>query len=148
MNPILKKLNYSGQDPLLILNSPEEYNEVINEIGATVHSTIEGKYEFIQVFVKSLTEATGIAEEVIKALDGDGYLWICYPKGTSKKYKSDVNRNTLLDVFAPYNFEGVRQVAIDDDWSAMRIRYVDNIKTMNRKTAKSEKGKERISSQS
>ena len=29
-------------------------------------------------------------------------------------------------------FEGVRMVAIDEDWSAIRFRRVENIKTLNR----------------
>jgi len=65
-------------------------------------------------------------------------------KGSSKKYNSDINRARAREVFAPYEFEAVTQVAIDDDWSAMRFRYVDYIKTMKRKTAVTKKGKERI----
>ena len=81
--------------------------------------------------------------KVVEALEGDGYLWLC-PKGTSKKYKSELNRYKVLEVFAPYDFEGVSLIAIDDDWSALIVKNVDNIKTMKRKTAISEKGKERI----
>lgn len=64
--------------------------------------------------------------------------------GTSNKYKSNCKRATVAEVFGPFNFEPVTQVAIDDDWSAMRFRYVNNIKTLKRKTAVSEKGKQRI----
>ncbi len=43
-------------------------------------------------------------------------------------------------------FEGVRQVAIDEDWSALRFRRVEFIKTMSRdkKRAMSELGKARV----
>ncbi len=47
-------------------------------------------------------------------------------------------------VHCTYEFEPVSQVSIDDDWSAMRFRHVDNINAMKRKTAATEKGKERI----
>jgi len=111
-------------------------------------TAIHGKYKFIQVFAKDLSEANKDAKGVIEALDGDGHLWLSsYPKGTSKKYKSDINRARAWEVFAPYEFEPVTQVAIDDDWSAMRFRYVDYIKTMKRKTAVTKKGKERIKKQ-
>lgn len=80
----------------------------------------------------------------IRALDGDGHLWLCYPKGTSKKYKSDINRTKTWEVFAPFEFEPVSQISVDEDWSAMRFRHVDSIKSMTRKTAATEKGRERI----
>ncbi|TDT51905.1 DUF3052 domain-containing protein [Fonticella tunisiensis] len=144
MNPILKKLGLKEQNPILILNAPEEYNEVIDCIEAEVHTEIRGTYDFIQVFAKDMEEAHILAEKAVKALGEDGHLWFCYPKGTSKKYKSDIKRNTTWDIFAPFEFEAVSQVSINDDWSAMCFRHVDKIKTMKRKTASTEKGKERI----
>lgn len=144
MNSILKKLGLVDQDTVLIVNVPDEYKEIMKEIGTQVHEEISGKYKFIQIFAKSLGEAEKYAADAVKALDGDGHLWLCYPKGTSKKYKSDISRNKTWDIFAPYEFEPVTQVSIDDDWTAMRFRYVDNIKTMKRKTAVTEKGKKRI----
>ncbi|MCX7920924.1 MAG: DUF3052 domain-containing protein [Clostridia bacterium] len=144
MSDVLKKLKLTNQNPVLVLNAPEEYKDTMSEIKSDIHTSINGKYGFIQVFVKDLSQLNKYIKDVIEALDGDGYLWVCYPKGTSKKYKSDVNRNTLIEAFGPYDFEGVTQIAIDDDWSAIRVKNVDNIKTMKRKTAMSEKGKERI----
>lgn len=146
MNPILKKLGLKEQNPILIVNAPKEYNEVIEDIESEIHIDIKDKYDFIQIFVKDLSEACQIAEIVIKALGEDGYLWFCYPKGTSKKYKSDIKRNKAWDVFSSFEFEPVSQVSINDDWSAMRFRRVDHIKKMTRKTAVTKKGKERIKS--
>lgn len=144
MNPILKKLGLTTQNPILIINAPAEYQGVLADIRALVDTTIEKKYKFIQLFAKNLSEAHKFAKPLIEALEGDGHLWLCYPKGTSKKYKSNLNRTIAWDVFAPYEFEPVTQVAIDDDWSAMRFRHVDKLKTMKRKIAATEKGKERI----
>lgn len=144
MNPILKKLGLKDQAPVLIINAPEEFKEIMNTIDTEVHNEILGKYSFIQVFARNIAEAKKYAEESVKALDGDGHLWLCYPKGTSKRYKSDLNRNTGFSLFSTYEFEPVSQVAIDEDWSALRFRHVNNIKTLKRKTAATEKGKERI----
>lgn len=147
MNPVLKKLRFQEQNPVLILNSPQEFKEIEKEINSKIETDLSVKSEFILGFYKSIAEAEKDTEKIVKALEGDGYLWFCYPKGTSKKYKSDLNRTTVLQLFAPFDFEGVTQVAVDEDWSAMRVRYVDNIKVMKRKTAMSEKGKERIKKQ-
>lgn len=144
MNAILKKLGLKDQNPVLILNAPEEYRDIMADIEEQVHEEIKSKYKFIQIFAKNLEEAVKYTGEAIEALEDDGHIWLCYPKGASKKYKSDINRTKSWGVFAHYDFEPVSQVSIDDDWSAMRFRHVDNIKTMKRKTAATEKGKERI----
>lgn len=65
---------------------------------------------------------------IVDAVKGDGLLWICYPKGSSKKYKSDLSRDRIREVVRQYHFEGVSLVSIDDDWSALRIRHIDHIK--------------------
>lgn len=146
MNQILKKLGLKEQNPILIINAPEEYKDVMDNLECEIHTEIKGSYDFIQVFAKELEEAHRISEKVVKAIGEEGHLWLCYPKGTSKKYKSDIKRNTAWDVFAPFEFEPVSQVSIDDDWSTMRFRHVDKIKTLARKTAVTKKGKERIKS--
>jgi hypothetical protein len=63
---------------------------------------------------------------------GDAILWYCYPKGSSKKYKCEFNRDTGWEGLGKYNLEPVRQIAIDEDWSAIRFRRVEYIKTITR----------------
>jgi hypothetical protein len=144
MNSVLKKLGLIAQTPVLIINAPDEYKQIMDDIQGEIHTSANGKYKFIQIFAQTMDEAHGYVKNAIEALDGDGHLWLCYPKGTSKKYKSEINRTKTWEVFSPYEFEPVTQAAIDDDWSAMRFRHIDNIAAMKRKTAATEKGKERI----
>ena len=129
MNEVLKKLKLAAQTPVLIMNAPDEYINIMKDIEGTIHTSIKGKYKFIQLFVKSIDEANEYIKDVVESLDGDGYLWMCYPKKTSKKYKSDLNRDTHLEVVAPYHFQGVSLVSIDADWSAFRIRNIKYIKS-------------------
>ncbi len=58
-------------------------------------------------------------------LDTDFALWICYPKGTSKKYKGqvNVNRDDIRTKINP-KVRTVSMVSLDADWSAMRLRNV------------------------
>jgi hypothetical protein len=55
-------------------------------------------------------------------------LWIAYPKGTSKRYACQFNRDSGWDVIRDAGFESVRQVAIDEDWSALRFRRLAYVK--------------------
>jgi hypothetical protein len=145
MNPVLGKMKIADHDPVLILNAPEEFNEMLKEIPAVIHRDAKQKYGFLSLFTTGLSHLRDNAKAVIDVLEDDGYLWICYPKMTSRKYKSDLKRDRVMEVFGPYDFEGVTQIAIDNDWSAIRLRPVEKIKTLKRKKAHSAKGKARIS---
>jgi hypothetical protein len=59
----------------------------------------------------------------------DALLWFAYPKGTSKRYACEFNRDTGWHVIRKAGFDSVRQVAIDEDWSALRFRRVEYVKT-------------------
>jgi hypothetical protein len=48
-------------------------------------------------------------------------LWVAYPKGSSG-VKTDVNRDRLWQALEPTGWRPVRQVALDETWSAMRFR--------------------------
>lgn len=129
MNPVYKKMKYKDQEKILVLNLPEDVRDIIEDFSNQIDKDINEKYNFIIMFAKELQDASKNVDEIVSALEGDGYLWFCYPKGTSKKYKSDINRNIAWDIFKPYGYRPVSQVSINDDWSAMRFRDEKLVKT-------------------
>ncbi|ETA81758.1 hypothetical protein [Youngiibacter fragilis] len=149
MTELFKKLRLTTQTELLIVNPPDffktEVDTVSSESGLSIdYEKRNDKYPFIMLFVLSLNDVIQKAEEISGTIEDDGVLWICYPKKSSRKYKTELSRDNVLQPFGAYGFEGVTQVSIDEDWSALRIRQADKIKTMTRSWALSEKGKERI----
>ena len=60
---------------------------------------------------------------------GDATVWFAYPTGTSKKYKCDFNRDTGWNALQAEGFDTVRAVAIDEDWTALRFRRKEFIKS-------------------
>jgi hypothetical protein len=99
---------------------------------------------FAIAFATQQTEVDKFAQQVAKASEGDAVIWIAYPKGSSKKYKCEFNRDTGWAEMGKQGFEPVRQVAIDEDWSALRFRRADFIKSMTRSFAMSEKGQQKV----
>jgi hypothetical protein len=93
-----------------------------------VDTEVERNYELIVPFAKDRKEADPSIESILKSLVPDGPLWFCYSKGSSKKYKSDINRNKAWDLFKPCDFRPVAQVSIDEDWSGLRFRQSDLVK--------------------
>lgn len=72
---------------------------------------------------------------------------VCLPQRNFQKYTCKFNRDTGWAVLGELGFEPVRQVAIDADWSALRFRRVEFIKSMTRDAsmAISKSGKARLS---
>lgn len=147
-NPVLKKLKLTDQSPVLIVNAPDEYRPVMVEIAGEVHETPQGRYAFVHVFAKDAEEVARFVPDAVDSVEPDGYFWISYPKKSSRRYQSDISRDTGWEVLAERNFEPVTQISIDADWSALRFRPVDQIKRMTRKDALSEQGKQRIAGDS
>jgi len=83
---------------------------------------------FALSFVTQIAELHRLSRKLSAKAAGDAILWFAYPKGTSKKYSCDFNRDDGWEVLRQAGFDSVRQVAIDDDWSALRFRRVEFIK--------------------
>ncbi len=126
MNPILKKLQFKGQSPVLVLASPPEFKDTKAAFEVPVHSVAKGKYAFVLGFAKSQAEATAHAKAAKKLLaDEASLLWLAYPKGSSKKYQADLNRDSLHALMEKHGFDGVSLVALDEHWSAMRFKRLE-----------------------
>ena len=147
MDAVFKKLNLKNQKTVVVLNAPDSFGvnlDSIRDEAAVVNALEEiSEIDFILVFVTKQIEIDNLIPKIAQLLKGDAVLWMSYPKGTSKKYKCDFNRDTGWQIMGNYDLEPVRMVAIDEDWSALRFKKVDFIKTMKRssKHALSEKGK-------
>jgi hypothetical protein len=146
MHPILKKLQLKEQKQVDVLNCPETLNDLFVEFSKdvrVVHASIKANAEFILGFATTLKQVEELAQLSDK-LATDGLLWIAYPKGTSKRFKCEFNRDTGWESIGEKGFEPVRQIAIDEDWSALRFRKVEHIKKMTRSFALTEQGKKKV----
>lgn len=143
MTALFKKLNFKAHPAIHILNAPASFAGELNEMAAItkVQQALEKAVSFAMAFTSRQEEVDQFAVQIASASEGDAVIWIAYPKGTSKKYKCDFNRDTGWEAMGAHGFEPVRQVAIDEDWSALRFRRVENIKTMTRSFAMTEEGK-------
>ncbi len=149
MNPVIKKLQYKLQDEVLIVNAPGEFKEVMADWKKTarIHSEAAGSktFSFALIFVKTEADVKKAAKNYIKLLEPDAVSWMAYPKKTSKKYTTEITRDSGWSSLGELGYEGVAMVSIDEDWTAFRFRKADYIKTMKRRQemTMSKEGKER-----
>ena len=132
--PTFAKLNLKDQTEIIVLNAPASFEPELKALkDVTVRRDAKGGViDFSLAFVTTQKEVDSLGPQVAKKAKGDAVVWFAYPKGSSKKYTSQINRDNGWAVMGKAGFEPVRMVAIDEDWSALRFRRVEFIKTMNR----------------
>jgi hypothetical protein len=133
MKDLLKKLNYKEYKRIAIINAEEhfltELTKELNDIKIDREIDQRCPYEFIMVFVRSVDEVEHFAPIALHNLTADGILWFSYPKKTSEKYTTGPERDRGWKSLNEAGFHGIRMVAIDNDWSAMRFRNMKYIKS-------------------
>ncbi|MBL8003993.1 MAG: hypothetical protein JNL36_02750 [Candidatus Kapabacteria bacterium] len=148
MNAILKKLQIKSGATVMFSNLPDDLQWMRSElelIGA-MESTNTSDFTVAIGFGTNSDVINSFFRSIKDTVKNDEIVWFCYPKKTSKKYASTINRDSGWDGISDLTFEPVMQVAIDEDWSALRFRKIEFIKKFTRsesmvisKTAKERK---------
>lgn len=77
--------------------------------------------EALLAFVTRAAELDApLVDALLAAADGDRLVWVAYPK--AGQLGTDLNRDRLAAALTERGLRPVRQVAIDDTWSALRFR--------------------------
>jgi hypothetical protein len=137
MKTLLEKLNYKRDNRIAVLNSDEDFiTDLSNQLSdLIIDREIDPRfpYDFILIFVRNQSEVETYTPIALHNLLCDGVLWFCYPKKTSKKFKSDIDRDHGWKTLNDAGFYGIRMVALDNDWSALRFRNIKFIKSTSRR---------------
>ena len=152
MSAVFKKLNLKDQTEIVVLDAPASFEPEIAALeGVAVRRSLDDmdRLQFSLAFVTQQEQIDQAAGQIAQKVDGDALVWFAYPKGSSKRYRCDFNRDTGWQALGAAGFESVRQVSIDEDWSALRFRRVEFIKKLTRSSlgAISETGQQRLTTQ-
>jgi hypothetical protein len=121
--PIAEKLFIKENYTVLLVNEPEGYKVKLGKLPKNVSLVTKSsdQVDLIQVFVSSKSELESQLRELKPLLRPQGLLWVTYPKGTSM-VKVDINRDVIREYVEAIGFRAVAQVAIDEKWSALRLK--------------------------
>jgi hypothetical protein len=144
------KLNLKDQKEIVVVNAPSSFEPELKALkGVAVKSKPADAKQiaFFLAFVTTKKEVDALAKTVASKTLPDAVVWFAYPKGTSKKYTSEISRDAGNTALGEAGFEPVRMVAIDEDWTGKRFRRVAFIKNLTRdpRALVSKEGKKRIS---
>ncbi|WNJ17653.1 hypothetical protein [Pontibacter sp. G13] len=121
MQAALKKMRFQPDMSVQIFGCPEDLVSAFSEAGIVANVPVESA-AFTLVFCEQRADFDRLVPPIMDGIPFDSLLWIAYPKGTSKRYKSDLNRNAMWELLQAWDLRPVTQIAIDADWSGMRFR--------------------------
>ena len=119
-SPLAKKMKLKSGLKASVINAPENYMDELRHDTA-VSPTLNGKFDWIQIFVRTQTELEALAPKAVKALKPESILWISFPKGTSK-IQTDLTRDQGWDSLRDLDLKWINLVSVNDTWSAFSLR--------------------------
>lgn len=123
---ILRKAQYKRELRSAVLNAPVPIGEEFMNAGLPTSAEESDNLQFTILFVKDRHEAEKNLEPTIKKIQSDSVFWVAYPKGGSS-IRTDLNRDKLWSLLEPLGYRPVSQIAIDNDWSALRFRPIQKV---------------------
>jgi hypothetical protein len=117
---LAKKLKLKSGLSAAVINAPENYVDTLQH-NTALSPTLNGKFDWIQIFVRDKTELDVLAPKAAKALKPESMLWISFPKGTSK-IQTDLTRDKGWEVLQALDLKWITLVSVNETWSAFALR--------------------------
>ncbi|MFE5220071.1 MULTISPECIES: DUF3052 family protein [unclassified Streptomyces] len=121
----MSKLQIKPGQSVVVLGKPDDLPLEVEAAGGVAAgdaaSADAASADAVLVFVTASGDLLGAdARAVLDAARRDALAWVAYPKGG--KLGTDLNRDTLAAALSAHGVRPVRQIAVDDTWSALRFR--------------------------
>jgi hypothetical protein len=111
---LAKKLNLKAGTKLRVMGKPKEVD--LGDVEVTSLANVKD----VLVFVTKISDLDRVAGPMLEAARADRIAWAAYPK--AGQLGTDLNRDILAKELQKRGAQPVRQVAIDEVWSALRFR--------------------------
>jgi hypothetical protein len=128
VSPLFAKLNWKRDVPVWVLDAPASFGIELAALAGVPLVTTQPPgpdappMPFLLAFVTTTQRVAEIAALIAASAQHDEVVWLAYPKRTSRRYSSELNRDAGWESLRAAGFDTVRQIAIDEDWSALRFR--------------------------
>lgn len=127
---IFSKMRFKSGMKFISINYPTEY-----PFNKEASHDFDGKAEFIHLFINSKKEFDEYFDNAVSNFEENSLFWISYPKAKGKE-KPDINRDILWDLVLATGFHPVSQIALDENWSAVRVKINEKGKVYKRPNKK------------
>ncbi len=111
---LAKKLNLKDGAKIRVIGKPKDVD--LGDVTITALANVKD----VLVFVSTLADVDRVCAPVVDSALADRLAWAAYPKAS--QLGTDLDRNVLSEALGKKGIQPVRQIAIDDVWSALRFR--------------------------
>jgi hypothetical protein len=111
------KLQLKPDQSLAIVNAPED---AALELGGQPIATGPDGADAVIVYCTNQAELDELRDTYVPPARRDSLTWVAYPKGG--QLGTDLSRDVLAELVRAHGVQPVRQVSLDDVWSALRLR--------------------------
>jgi predicted transport protein len=123
ISSLAKKLQLKTGTRGVLINAPLDFRQMVEPLpeGTVLLDELENKIDFILIFTQDRAELEQWMKTAVTAVKDDGLLWLAYPKKSSD-VKTDLTRDEGWASLTQAGYRPIRQIALDDTWSALRFR--------------------------
>ena len=126
-NKLHKKLRLHDKHNICVLEAPPSFLSTMDHLKfyTSISESTEAP-DAVLIFALDLNQLEQLLSAASQLGPKDVLFWACYPK-LSSALKSDISRDGIFHTAQTFGLRPVTQVAIDDTWSAMRLRPHDRV---------------------
>jgi hypothetical protein len=117
---VAERLQVKGEGRLAVVGASAV---VDNKIGIKTQRCDISEADVILLFAADRGQLVSTLPSMLEKAPNDAIIWIAYPTLASK-LAGDLSRNLIHELAAKSGLDTVSQIAIDDDWSAMRVKRI------------------------
>jgi hypothetical protein len=112
------KLQLKSGQSVAVVNRPQDASLDLGSDHPVVPAAEAA--DAVIVFSTTSAELGRLSDQFVPTAKRDALTWVAYPK--AGKLGTDLNRDVLAELVKARGVQPVRQVALDDVWSALRLR--------------------------
>ena len=122
--PLAKKLGIKSSSSIRIINGPEYYFNLFNDLPTDLHEVVRGtrKVDFLHYFTMNAGYLSKDIKKLKSSIKKDGVIWVSWPKKASG-IKTDINENFIREVALENGLVDVKVCAVDEIWSALKLVF-------------------------
>ena len=124
-NERCKKMRLKPGMRAAILNAPPGYLAELVPLPENVEllQSAQGQFDWVQLFVQTKAELEAALPRALPALKPESFLWISFPKGSSKM-QTDLTRDKGWEGIRATDLKWVTLISVNATWSAFGFRLL------------------------
>jgi hypothetical protein len=118
--PVAERLQVKGERRLAVIGASPALDRLV---GAKKARAEPAQADVVLLFVADRARFDAQLPPLLKKMRKEAILWVAYPKLTSE-LAADLSRDVIHGLAPKHGLDTVSQIAIDADWSALRLKRI------------------------